>query len=63
MELIKTFSNEGNIVLDNCMGSGTTGVACKKLNREFIGIEKNKEYFDIAVKRIENADENPENFG
>ena len=45
------------------MGSGTTGVACKKLNRDFIGIEKDKEYFDIAVKRIENADENPENFG
>ena len=63
MELIKTFSNEGDLVLDNCMGSGTTGVACKKLNREFIGIEKDKEYFDIAVKRIENADENPENFG
>jgi site-specific DNA-methyltransferase (adenine-specific) len=63
MELIKTFSNEGDIVLDNCMGSGTTGVACKKLNRDFIGIEKDKEYFDIAVKRIENADENPENFG
>ena len=63
MELIKTFSNEGDVVLDNCMGSGTTGVACKKLNRDFIGIEKDKEYFDIAVKRIENADENPENFG
>ena len=63
MELIKTFSNEGDLVLDNCMGSGTTGVACKKLSREFIGIEKDKEYFDIAVKRIENADENPENFG
>ena len=63
MELVKTFSNEGDIVLDNCMGSGTTGVACKKLNRDFIGIEKDKEYFDIAVKRIENADENPENFG
>lgn len=63
MELIKTFSNEGDLVLDNCMGSGTTGVACKKLNRDFIGIEKDKEYFDIAVKRIENADENPENFG
>ena len=63
MELIKTFSNECDVVLDNCMGSGTTGVACKKLNRDFIGIEKEKEYFDIAVKRIENADENPENFG
>lgn len=37
------------------MGSGTTGVACVKLNRNFIGIEKNKEYYDIAVKRIEDA--------
>ncbi len=50
--LIKTYSNEGDTVLDFCMGSGTTGVACKTLNRNFIGIEKEKEYFDIAVKRI-----------
>ena len=41
-----------NIVLDNCMGSGSTGVACKNTNRNFIGIELNEEYFEIAKKRI-----------
>lgn len=51
-ELIKTYSNEDDTVLDNCMGSGTTGVACKNLNRNFIGIEKDENYFDIAKKRI-----------
>ena len=50
--LIKTYSNEGDTVLDNCMGSGTTGVACKNLNRNFIGIELDKEYFNIAKERI-----------
>ena len=50
--LIKTYSNEGDTVLDFCMGSGTAGVAAKKLGRSFIGIEKEKEYYDIAVKRI-----------
>ena len=50
--LIKTYTNEGDIVLDNCMGSGTTGVACKNLNRNFIGIEKDENYFKIAEKRI-----------
>jgi len=50
--LIKTYTNENETVLDNCMGSGTTGVACKKLNREFIGIEMDPEYFKIAEKRI-----------
>ena len=50
--LIQTFSNENDLVLDNCMGSGTTGVACKELNRNFIGIEKDKNYFEIAEKRI-----------
>ena len=50
--LIKTYTNEGDLVLDNCMGSGTTGVACKNLNRNFIGIEKDPEYFKIAEKRI-----------
>ena len=38
--------------MDNCMGSGTTAVACKNLNRDFIGIELNKDYFEIAKKRI-----------
>lgn len=52
--LIKTYTNESEIVLDNCMGSGSTGVACKKLNRNFIGIEIDKEYFNMAKERIEN---------
>ena len=51
--LIRTYTNEGETVLDNTMGSGTTGVACKKTNRNFIGIELDKTYFDIASKRIE----------
>ena len=50
--LIKTYTNEGDLVLDNCMGSGTTGVVCKSLNRNFIGIELDPEYFKIAEKRI-----------
>ena len=50
--LVKTYTNEGDTVLDFTMGSGTTGVSCKNLNRNFIGIEINKEYFDIAEKRI-----------
>lgn len=52
--LIKTFTNEGEIVLDSCMGSGSTGVACKNTSREFVGIELNKECFDIAKNRINN---------
>ncbi len=51
--LIKTYTVEGDTVLDNCMGSGTTGVACKNLSREFIGIELDDEYFQIAKERIE----------
>ena len=50
--LIKTYTNEGDIVLDNCMGSGTTGVACKNLNRKFIGIEMDEKYYNIAKNRI-----------
>ena len=53
--LIKTYTNEGDTVLDNTMGSGTTGVACKQLNRSFVGIEMDDKYFDIASKRIANA--------
>lgn len=51
--LVKTYTNEGDLVLDNCMGSGTTGVACKHLNRNFIGIELDDKYFEIAKNRIE----------
>ena len=50
--LIKTYSNENDLVLDNCMGSGSTGEACIKTNRNFIGIEQDDKYFDIAYKRI-----------
>lgn len=50
--LIRTFTNENDLVLDNCMGSGSTGVACILENRKFIGIELDKTYFDIAEKRI-----------
>ena len=53
--LIKTYTNEGDLVLDNCMGSGTTGVACKNLNRDFIGIELDEKYFEIAEQRINDA--------
>lgn len=55
--LIKTYTNEGEIVLDSCMGSGTCGVACKNLNRNFIGIEKEEKYYNIAKKRLEDCDE------
>ena len=51
--LIKTYTNEGEFVLDNCMGSGTTGVACVNTGRKFIGIELDTEYCDIAMKRIQ----------
>jgi len=50
--LIKTFSNEGDLILDNCIGSGTTAVVCKQTNRNFIGFEINKEYIKIANKRL-----------
>jgi site-specific DNA-methyltransferase (adenine-specific) len=53
--LIKTYTNEGDVVLDNCMGSGTTGVACMNTGRKFIGIEREECYFDIACRRIEQA--------
>lgn len=50
--LIKTYTNEGDVVLDNCMGSGSTGVACVNTSRIFIGIEKDNTYFEIAKDRI-----------
>ena len=51
-DLIQTYTNEGDTVLDNCMGSGTTAIACIKERRHFIGFELSKEYFDKAVRRI-----------
>ena len=56
--LIDLFTNEGDLVLDCCMGSGTTGVCCKKLNRNFIGIEIDEKYYDIAKDRILGDKEN-----
>lgn len=53
--LIKTYTNENEIILDNCMGSGSTGVACMNTNRKFIGIELDENYFNIAKQRIEEA--------
>lgn len=53
--LIKTYTNEGDTVLDNCMGGGNTGVACVNTNRNFIGIEKQDNYFEIAEQRIQNS--------
>ena len=50
--LVKTYTNEGDMVLDNTMGSGTTNLACIKLNRKSIGIEKEKQYYDVAVRRL-----------
>lgn len=52
--LIRSYTNVGDVVLDSCMGSGSCGVACKRLNRNFIGIEKDTNYFEIAKERIEN---------
>lgn len=53
--LIKTYTNEGMTVLDNCMGSGSTGVAAKELKRNFIGMELDEKYFEIAKQRINEA--------
>lgn len=50
--LIRTYTKDGELVLDNCIGSGTTAIACKRTNRNFIGIEKEQKYFDIANKRL-----------
>lgn len=51
--LIRTYSNEGEVILDNCIGSGTTAIACMRENRHFIGFELNKDYYDKANERIE----------
>ena len=50
--LIKTYTNENETVLDNCMGSGTTAIACLNTERNFIGFELNEEYYNISLKRI-----------
>lgn len=55
--LIKTYTNENELVLDNCMGSGSTGIACLHTNRNFIGIELDKDYFEIAKDRIEKEEQ------
>ena len=54
--LIKTYTNEGDVVLDNCMGSGSTCVACVNTNRHYIGFEKEPKYFDIACKRLDEVE-------
>ena len=55
-DMIKTYTEQSDVVLDFTMGSGSTGVACKNLNRGFIGIEKKEEFFDIALNRIGGVD-------
>lgn len=62
-DLIKTFSNEDDVVVDLTMGSGSTGVACKNTKRNFIGIEKDEKYFKIAQERINGTKPKPNNFG
>ena len=57
--LIRTYTNECDLILDNCIGSGTTAIAAIKEKRHFIGMELNKEYFDIAQNRISNELKNP----
>ncbi|GEO67326.1 hypothetical protein FD37_GL002114 [Levilactobacillus spicheri DSM 15429] len=53
--LIKTYTNPGDLVLDNCMGSGSTGVSCVETGRDFVGMEMDQHYFDVAQHRIEEA--------
>jgi site-specific DNA-methyltransferase (adenine-specific) len=62
IEMLKDFTNSDDLVFDPFMGSGTTGVACVKLGRKFIGIEISEKYFDIACKRIEQAYKQPDMF-
>jgi len=53
--LIKTYTNKGEIVLDSCMGSGTTAIACQNTDRKYIGFESNREYFEKSLERIKNS--------
>lgn len=55
--LVKTYTNEGDVVLDNCMGSGSTGVACQNTNREFIGMELDEDYYKLACERIKQEEQ------
>ena len=61
IDLLKCFTEEGDLVLDCFMGIGSIGVACKKMNRDFIGIELDEKYFKIAEERINSAKEQKEN--
>ena len=56
--LIKTYTNEGETVLDNCAGSGTTAIACLNTNRQFIVMEKEQKYYDIILKRVADFNKN-----
>ena len=56
--LIKTYTNEGDLVLDNCAGSGTTAIACLNTNRQFIVMEKEQKYYDIILKRVADFNKN-----
>ena len=58
--MIRTYTNEGETVMDNCMGSGTTGVACVNTGRKFIGMEQDAKYFEIAQKRIHDSIDLPD---
>jgi DNA modification methylase len=60
--LIKTYTNEGDLVLDNCAGSGTTAIACLKTNRQFIVMEKEQKYYDIILKRVEDFNKKQNNY-
>lgn len=60
--LIKTYSNEGDLIMDNCIGSGTTAIACIRTNRKYLGCEKNKDYFQLAMERIEEEKKQPRLF-
>lgn len=60
--LVRTYSNEGDVILDNCMVSGTTAVACMRESRSYIGFELNKEYYDMCCRRIEKERQHPQLF-
>lgn len=61
-ELVALFTNENDIVLDPFVGSGSTGVACMKMGRQFIGIERDPKYFELAVRRLRECHSQPDMF-